>query len=97
MLLWGASFFFGCRNLHWVQASIGANYSRVQLQKGVHSTQPDNPEMLKAAIKEAQAILDHNIKKVDFYSRWQFPLLVGGALLFVTWRITEMIIRTCAK
>lgn len=94
VLLWGASFFFGCRTLHWIQTAIGANYSLVQLHKGVHTTQPDNPEAARDAINGVQSALDYNAKKAQFYGYWQFPLLVLGAGCFVAWRIVEMIART---
>ena len=37
VVLWGLSFYFGCKNLLWVQTAIYANYSLLQLQKGVTS------------------------------------------------------------
>ena len=43
VLFWGISFYFGCKSLIWVQTSIYANYSLLQLHKGVHPEQPDHP------------------------------------------------------
>ena len=97
VILWAISFYFGCKNLYWVQTSISANYSLLQLQKGVHSNQPDDPQKLEAAIRGVSSALDSNIKEGAFYDQWQFRLLITGAVCFVAWHIVEMIIRTYAS
>lgn len=94
VLLWGLSFYFGCRNLLWVQTSIMANYSLLQLQKGVHAEQPDHPELLAAAMRGVRSALDSNIKRAQFSGIWQFRLLIAGAVFYVAWHILEMAIRT---
>jgi hypothetical protein len=94
VILWALSFYFGCKNLYWVQTSIGANYSLLQLQKGVHSNQPDDPQKLEAAKRGVSSALDSNMNNAAFYNRWQFRLLVSGAICFITWHIVKMIIST---
>jgi len=94
VLLWGTSFFFGCKNLHWVQASIYANYSLLQLQKGVHRNQPNHPQLVEAAIKGVDSAIETNVDNADFYAKWQFRLLIIGAVLFLIWHVIEMAIRT---
>ncbi len=96
VLLWGISFYFGCKNLIWVQTSISANHSLLQLQKGVHSEQPDHPQLLAAAISGVRSALESNVKNAQFYAVWQFRLLVGGAVLFLAWHILEMVLLTNA-
>jgi hypothetical protein len=96
VLLWGVSFFFGCKNLLWVQTSIYANYSLLQLQKGVHPEQPDHAQLLEAAISGVRSALESNIKNAQFYAQWEFRLLIAGAVFFLAWHIVEMIIRTYA-
>jgi hypothetical protein len=58
VLLWGVSFFFGCKNLLWVSASISANYSLLQLHKGVHADQPNHPQLLEAAIQGVRSAFE---------------------------------------
>ena len=96
VILWAISFYCGCKILYWVQTSISANYMLLQLQKGVHSNQPDDSQKLETAISGCSSLLDSSAKKAAFYDQWQFRLLITGAVLFVAWRIVEMIIRTCA-
>ena len=94
VLTWGTSFYFGCKNLTWVQTSIYANYSLLQLQKGVHPGQPDHPQVLEAAINGVSSALERNIKAAQFYMIWQFRLLILGAIFFLSWHIVEMILKT---
>jgi hypothetical protein len=96
VLLWGVSFFFGCKNLLWVQASIFANYSLLQLHSGVHPDQPDHPQLLEAAKRGVRSALKSNTKKAQFYNIWQFHLLIAGAIFFLVWHIIEMVLRTYA-
>ena len=96
VLLWGISFYFGCKNLIWVQTSIYANYSLLQLHKGVHPQQPDHPQMLAAAISGVRSALESNVKSAQFYAEWQFRLLIAGAVLFLAWHILEMALLTYA-
>lgn len=93
--VWGTSFYFGCKNLLWVQTSISANYSLLQLQKGVHPDQPNHPQLLEAAITGVISALESNVKNAQFYAEWQFRLLITGAVFFLAWHVIEMIIRTC--
>lgn len=96
VLLWGLSFYFGVKNLLWIQTSIYANYSLLQLQTGVHPEQPDHPQMLEAAIQGVKSALESNVNKAQFYGVWQFRLLIAGAILFVVWHVLEMVLRTYA-
>ncbi len=96
VLLWGVSFYFGIKNLIWVQTSIYANYNLLQLQKGVHPEQPDHPQILEAAIKGVRSAFESNVGKAQFYGVWQFRLLIAGGILFIIWHILEMALRTYA-
>ena len=50
VISWGISFYCGTKNLVTVHTALGANYGLVQLQKGVHPEQPQDPQILEAAI-----------------------------------------------
>jgi hypothetical protein len=87
---WATSFFFGCKNLSWVQSSIYANFNLLQLKRGSHPQQPPHPELFAAAVSGVSSALESNGKKAQFYGVWQFRMLVVGALLFIAWRVLEM-------
>ena len=87
---WGVSFFFGCKNLLWVQAALGANYNLLQLRKGVHPEQPQHPAEAQAAVQGVNEALRLNIHSAQFYGIWQFRSLVVGAVFFIAWRVLEM-------
>lgn len=89
-VLWSLSFYFGCKNIDWVQRSMSANYNLLQLRQGSHPDQPPHPQILEAAISGVSSALKGNTERAGFYARWQFRCLVGGGILFVAWRILEM-------
>ena len=90
-ICWSASFYFGCKNVTLVQASISANYSLLQLQQGSHPEQPPHPQLVEAAMRGVISALETNGNKAQFYGVWQFRLLVAGAIFFIAWRVTEMV------
>ncbi|MDB5177462.1 MAG: hypothetical protein JWN75_1130 [Candidatus Saccharibacteria bacterium] len=94
-LCWSASFYFGCKNLDWVSTSIRANFSLLQLKQGSHPEQPPHPQLVDAAISGVSSALETNINKAGFYARWQFRMLIAGAILFIAWRIAEMVRLPC--
>jgi hypothetical protein len=91
IICWGASFFCGCKNIVWVQTSIYANSTLLQLKAGTHPEQPPYPEYTKVAISGVRSALDSNIKKAQSFGAWQFRLLIAGAISFIGWRVLEMI------
>jgi hypothetical protein len=88
---WAVSFFFGCQSIVWVQTALYANYSLLSLRMGVHPDQPQHPQELEAALSGVQSALRSNTERVQFYSSWQFRFLVIGAVLFILWRVLEMV------
>jgi hypothetical protein len=90
-LLWAASFYFGCKNIDWVQRSMSANFNLLQLKKGMHPEQPPNLQVYEAAISGVTQALQVNIERAGFYSRWQFRTLIAGAVSFIVWRVIELV------
>ena len=90
-LCWGISFYFGCKNLTWVQKLIYYNFNLLELQKGVHPKQPPRPQLTTAVISEVEETLKINANKASLYATWQFRALIVGAIFFIGWRIAEMI------
>jgi hypothetical protein len=89
-LLWGASFYCGCRNLDRVSAALSANFTLLQLRKGTHPNQPPHLDLTEAALRGVVTALESNIKNAEKFSKWQFRLLIAGVVMFVSWRILEM-------
>jgi hypothetical protein len=92
-LSWALSFYFGCKNVSWVQSVLYANLSLLQLKGGVHPRQPDNPD-LGAAVSGVNEALGRNAERAAFCAKWQVRFLVWGAILFLGWHVLEMYLRT---
>ena len=90
VLSWGVSFFFGCKNLVWVQTALSANYNLLSLSLGVHPEQPPNSKQQKAAESGVRKAIKFNVERAELYATWQFRLLVLGAVFFIVWHILEM-------
>ena len=58
---WVVSFYFGCKNLIWVQTTIYSNYNLLQLRRGVHPEQPPHPQLVQAAISGVEEALKINV------------------------------------
>ena len=91
VLFWLLSFFFGCKRITWVHSAIYANYSLLQLRQGVHPDQPPHPELTEAAIRGVRTAVETTTNKAARYTKLQFWSLAIGVLLFVGWRILQMI------
>lgn len=96
VLCWGGSFYFGVNKLKSVQAALTVNERLLKLEMEIHPDQPDDPQEKQKAIDLTMSALKLNIDDAQFYSDWQFRLLITGAVLFICWHIVEMILRTYA-
>ena len=97
ILLWGLSFFFGCRNRLWATMTLYASIGLTQLQAGIHPEQPNDPEELSSAIKIVNDAEKSNSDKAGFYGRWQLRLLIMGGISFFIWHVIEIAINTMIK
>lgn len=89
-LLWGASFYYGCRNLDCVSAAMSSNFNLLQIKQGSHPNQPPHPQLTEVALQGVRTALESNVQQARRYATWQFRLLIAGAFLFVSWRVLEM-------
>lgn len=96
IICWGVSFYFGCKNIVWVQTAIYANSSLLQLKSGSHPQQPPHPQLVDAAISGVMNALESNVNKAQFFGIWQFRMLITGAVFFIGWRVLEMVRLTYA-
>ena len=96
VLAWGGSFYCGCQSLIWVQTALYANFSLLQLSRGTHPQQPAHPDHVRAATEGVRMAVDSNVSKAQFNARWQFRLVIVGALLFIAWHIWRLYRNACA-
>lgn len=91
VLSWGLSFFFGTRNVEYENSNLFANYDLVRILGGAH---PDlagrHPDFQKAAASGISEAMELNAKSAGKFARWQFRLLVLGALFYLGWHVLEM-------
>ena len=87
VLLWLASFFFGCRSAYHVNWSISANYAWLNLR-----VVPGQEE----ATKNLESRMGTSVSRATLYGEWQFFCLIAGAGFFLLWRVLKMVMRTFA-
>jgi hypothetical protein len=94
VLLWGLSFFFGCRYLAYVNANLYANLALFRVKRGEHpDLENSNPMTIEAAIKGIKEAMEENSNRANHFFHLQFNFLVGGAILYIIWHILEMYLR----
>lgn len=94
VLLWGLSFFFGCRHLAYVSSNLYANSALFQVARGEHPRAGSHPQMIAAATEGIRKAIDSNNEKATRYGRLQFWLLVAGAVAYLIWHVLEMYLRS---
>jgi len=92
VLLWGLSFYFGCRHLLFSIAALRANFELLRISAGKN---PDiqHPALQSAAHEPMRRIMEVHGGRSNRYGHWQFRLLVAGALCYLGWHILEMYLR----
>jgi hypothetical protein len=94
VLLWGFSFFFGCRHLNYVASTLFANAALLRVQAGEHPLAGTHPQRIAAASEDIREAMDSNSNWASRYARWQFRALILGAVAYLGWHIYEMWLRT---
>lgn len=97
ILCWGISFLFGCRMLNYSHSNLYANGEALEIQRGNNPQIGKHPQKIEAACEGIRQAFESNNEKISFYGKWQFRFLIIGSLLFLSWHIIEMIIRTISK
>lgn len=94
ILSWVLSFFFGCRQLNYVNSTIYSNFELLRVQKGEHPEAGTKPQNIAAASEGIRQAMEYNSEKISFFAGLQFRFLIAGSIFFIAWHIIEMIIRT---
>lgn len=88
---WSASFYCGCKCANTVQALTRANANLLSVSAGKHEAQPQEPELVAAAIRGIRSAIEQNMTRAVQFNQWQFRFFVIGGVSFVAWRIVEVI------
>lgn len=94
VLFWGASFFCGCKWVAYLNSSTYSNMDLLLVESGRHPKLPNNPAAIAAASQGIRDAMEQNSKKAGMYAKWQFNLLIWGAVLYVAWHVLNMYILT---
>ena len=96
VLLWGVSFFAGCKRRAYVNVITFANFNLVLVQRGEHSDAGSDPQDMEAAAKGIRTAIAANNDKAQSCARFQFATLVAGAVAYIVWHVLEMALATWA-
>ena len=91
VICWALSFYCGCKCANTVQALLRANSNLLSLYAGTHENQPQQPELMAAAIRGVRSAMEQNMKRATQLNDWQFRFFVIGGISFVFWRVMEII------
>jgi hypothetical protein len=92
---WGTSFYCGCQQIVWVQTSLYANHSLLELKAGKHRDQPSSHEGFALAVHVVQQTIDENGRAAQRHAIWQFRTLVLGGAFFIAWHVTQILRGGC--
>ena len=92
-VMWGLSFFFGCRHLAYVSSSLYSNAELLRVENGGHPEVGQHPQMIAAASEGIRRALESNANRANRYGHWQFRSLITGGLFYVAWHVTQMYLR----
>lgn len=96
ILFWGVSFFLGCRHIVFGAHAVSLNSDLIRVVEGRHEISGRSPVSIQVGREYLKELIDKNAQKSGRFFRWQFILLVAGAVSYILWHVTEMAIRTSA-
>ena len=94
VLLWGSSFYVGCRYLQYTQSYLIANHAYLQVKQGTHPDVGSHPDYINAASQGIKEAMEKSAETIGKLGNRQFQLLVLGGILYVIWHLVEMAVRT---
>jgi hypothetical protein len=91
--LWAFSFYFGCKHLAYVESTLFANVTLLQVESGQHPQVGGHPQFMAAASEGIRDAIKSNSKWASRFARWQFNCLLLGAISYLGWHVFEMWLR----
>lgn len=95
VLSWGISFFFGCIFLKYNMSTLYANVDFLKIKSGHHPDVGSDPQMIAAASEGVRQAIETNSDRAGKYWQWQFRLMIFGAIIYISWHVLEMYMRSC--
>lgn len=93
VLLWGGSFFCGCRHLAYVNSILYANAEMLRIEAGQHPQVGNHPDYMQAASSGIRQAMERNSNSANQLGHWQFRLLIAGAIFYIAWHVLQMSLR----
>ena len=90
VLCWGSSFYCGCRHLLHMTSALYSNFELLMVEGGLHPATGTNPQMIAAASEGIRQGIESHSSRAMPLGKWQFRLLILGALFYIGWHIWEM-------
>jgi hypothetical protein len=94
VLLWGVSFYLGCRNLTLTASLMDLNSALIRVHRGEHDLAGRDPEGMAFGSQYLKERIEKDLNATGRAFRWQFYLLLAGAVFYVAWHVLEMSKRT---
>lgn len=94
VLLWGVSFYLGCRHIALVKATLHSNGALLRVLSGEDPIAGRNLEAISIASDALRNIIEAHSTGASSAAKWQFRCLVLGGVAYLTWHILEMWLRT---
>ena len=94
VLLWGVSFYFGCRYIQYVNSYLYANAELLLIESGQHSAVGSHPERIAESSGGTRNAMESKSDFANELSKLQFTTLVAGAAFYILWHVIEMFLRS---
>lgn len=94
VLLWGVSFYLGCRHLVLVKATLHTNGALLRVQDGEDPMAGRNVEAIGIASEVLREIIEKQSTGASRAASWQFRCLILGGVCYLVWHVYEMWLRT---
>jgi hypothetical protein len=96
VVLWGFSFYFGCRHITHVECVLYSNAALLKAKAGNDPRAGTNPQFISLAVEGISSTIEENVKDAAWYGRWQFHCLIFGSVFYLGWHVYEMWVRGVA-
>lgn len=94
VVLWGLSFYLGCRHILLVKATLYSNGILLRVQHGEDPVAGRNIEAIGITTDVMREIIEKQSRGAGRTAAWQFRCLVLGGVAYLMWHIYEMWLRT---
>jgi hypothetical protein len=94
LMLWGLSFYFGCRHLNQIDTIMFQNIEGLKIEAGINPKIGNHPAAIAVAVAEFEKIMAAESKKAHLLARLQFWLFVAGVVAYIVWQLIEMYARS---